>query len=67
MIQYRVHHGGLMRCCLASLDEAMAARTEPPAEGETLHCKYHDDNGGMIFRNGAWEWNRPAMPWGETK
>jgi hypothetical protein len=60
MIEYRVRHGGLMRCCLASLQGAMAERTEPLQEGETIFCKYCDpNNGGMIFRNGAWEWNRP--------
>lgn len=59
MEQYAVRHGGLMRCCLASLGAAMVAATEPPKEGDTMHCKYHTDNGGMIFRNGAWEWNKP--------
>lgn len=50
-----------MRCCLASIDDAMVAATDPPKEGDTMHCKYHNqDNGGMIFRDGAWEWNQPA-------
>lgn len=59
MIKVQVRHGGLMRCCLATLDEAMAARDVMPVEGETMPCKYHAENGGMIFRDGAWEWNRP--------
>ncbi len=56
-MNYLVRHGGLMRCCLATLDEFMATKDEPPEEGDTLRCKYHCDNGGMIFRNGGWEWN----------
>lgn len=61
MLEYRVHPGGLMRCCLKSLDSAMAARADPPIEGETMHCQYCSDNSGMIFRDGAWEWNMPPM------
>lgn len=64
--QYRVRHGGLMRCCLQSLDDAMAAAPEPPKEGDTLHCRFHDDNGGMIFRGGAWEWNQPPLKFAAT-
>jgi len=52
---YHVRHGGLMRCCLASLDEAMVAAEHPPKEGDLLQCKYHDGE-GMRFRDGAWEW-----------
>jgi hypothetical protein len=60
MSEYPLRPGGLMRCCLASLDEAMRERAEPPQEGETMHCKYcKPDNGGMIFRDGAWEWSNP--------
>lgn len=58
--KYLVRHGGLMRCCLLSLDDAMVAAAEPPKEGDTLHCKYHEsEQPDMIFRNGGWEWNRP--------
>jgi len=56
---WAVRQGGLMRCCLATLDEAMEARTMPPNDGDVIHCKYHADNDGMIFRAGAWEWNQP--------
>jgi hypothetical protein len=59
--KYLVRHGGLMRCCLLSLDDAMVAAELPPKEGDIIHCAYHDDNGGMIFRNGGWEWNAPAL------
>lgn len=54
--KYRVRDGGLMRCCLATLDAAMAEAAEPPKEGDTLLCKYCKGD-GMRFRDGAWEWN----------
>jgi hypothetical protein len=57
--QYRVRHGGLMRCCLASLDDAMVAATEPPKEGDKAECRYCKDSYGMRFRDGAWEWAKP--------
>ncbi len=57
--KYEVRIGGLMRCCLSTLEDFMARAKEQPKEGDTLLCRYHCNNGGMIFRNGAWEWNRP--------
>lgn len=59
--RYRVRQGGLMRCCIASLDEAMEAATEPPKEDDRLQCKWCGKlgTGAMIFRDGAWEWDRP--------
>ncbi len=58
---YSVRQGGLMRCCLASLDEQMAERLErgdgPPQEGDKVSCRLCPD-GNMIFRSGAWEWDR---------
>lgn len=56
--KYQVFHGGLMRCCLATLDEAMVAAEVPPKDGDKLQCKYHDGY-GMIFSGGAWRWNKP--------
>ena len=56
--KYQVRHGGLTRCCLASLDDAMVAVTEPPKEGDTASCKYGCEKDGMIFRDGAWEWSK---------
>jgi len=53
-----VRIGGLLRCCLASLDEHMARATEDPKEGDKLECHYcKSPAGGMIFRNRAWEWD----------
>lgn len=57
---YKVFHGGLMRCCLATLNEAMHEAVDAPQEGEVLPCKYHPEDNSMIFRDGAWRWNRPA-------
>jgi hypothetical protein len=55
--QTPVRPGGLMRCCLATLNEHMAGRCEAPKEGERLGCRYCKNvGGGMIFRGGAWEW-----------
>jgi hypothetical protein len=58
-IEYVIHHGGLMRCCLATLDEAMEAAEVEPQEGEVLKCKHHPYDEGMIYLRGAWRWNRP--------
>jgi hypothetical protein len=58
---YRVKHGGLMRCCLATLDDAMVAAVRPPTEGDTLRCAYCKDEYGMVFTNGAWQWNAPSV------
>lgn len=55
---YRVRHGGLMRCCLQSLDDAMVEAIEPPKEGDTLRCKWCKDEDGMVFHAGAWQWAR---------
>lgn len=60
-MKYTVNQRGLMRCCLASLDEAMQQANRPPEEGDAVHCRFHTDNGGMIFRGGAWMWNNPDV------
>ncbi len=52
--------GGLMRCCVETLREAMWKADTPPKEGDTLTCKYcGSKDGNMIFHNDAWEWNSP--------
>jgi hypothetical protein len=59
-VPYRVRPGGLMRCCIETLTEAMKNATTEPKDGDTMLCAYcKPENGGMIFRDGAWEWNRP--------
>ena len=56
MIDYLVRTGGLMRCCLASLDEEMEKATEAPKEGDIASCKYCSGKNQMVFRKGSWEW-----------
>lgn len=57
---YRVRQGGLMRCCLLTLDDAMAELIKiylpQPAIGERVSCGYCSD--WMIRADdGAWEWD----------
>lgn len=56
---YRVRHGGLLRCCLQSLDDAMVEAAEPPKEGDTVRCKWCKDEYGMVFKDGAWQRAHP--------
>lgn len=56
---YKLRHGGLFRCCIASLDEHMAQANAEPKEGDTLRCRYCKDEYGMIFHDGAWQWAKP--------
>ena len=58
---YKVRHGGLLRCCLQSLDDAMVAATDPPKEGDTLDCRWCSGEFGMVFRDGSWEWAAPKQ------
>ena len=46
--------GGVMRCCIATLDERVA-RDREPQEGEKLPCNWCSS--GLIYRDGAWEWD----------
>jgi hypothetical protein len=47
-----IRHGGLMRCCLLTLDTYEG----PETEGAVLRCKSCSDS--MIVMNGCWIWNR---------
>lgn len=59
MIQERVRTGGLMRCCTMTLAEYLEGAEGPSEEGQVMDCKYeHPGNSNLIFRHGAWEWNR---------
>lgn len=57
-----IRHGGLMRCCVQSVDENDKTRTVEPKEGDLLRCTYcregHEPP-NMVFRDGAWEWRGP--------
>lgn len=46
----RVRIGGLMRCCILTLE----TRNVPAYEGERIECVHCA--GGIVFRAGAWEW-----------
>lgn len=47
--------GGLMRCCLATLNGSESLKEE---DGEILPCKYCSSS--MVFAKGIWGWNHPA-------
>jgi uncharacterized protein (DUF1810 family) len=44
--------GGVMRCCVETLNTTQVREVA----GEVLKCKYCSSS--LIFRDGAWEWNR---------
>ena len=50
------HIGGLLRCCLASIDDAPEGK-----EGDVIGCKYHSDPDEPVakFSDGAWRWVGP--------
>ena len=52
-----IRPGGLMRCCVQTLNELPADRVD--REGEVLKCNYCE--GWMRFCKGAWEW-MPEAP-----
>ncbi|HEY6110031.1 MAG TPA: hypothetical protein VIV56_14125 [Gemmatimonadales bacterium] len=59
----RIYTGGLMRCCLETLQE----RTEPAEDGERQPCKYCSSSAVFTveqYRNdpsvrGMWRWDSP--------
>jgi len=57
---YGIKHGGLMRCCLKSLDDEMVHRKDYHqvfgAEDEILKCRWCDSE--MIYKEGYWQWNQ---------
>lgn len=57
---YKVHHGGLMRCCLHSLDLDIQKRIEESdalvcVEDEIIKCRYCREE--MIYKDKTWRWN----------
>lgn len=50
--EWLVRQGGLMRCCLATIDNS----TEPASEGKVKHCLYCSSS--VVLKDGAWEWKR---------
>lgn len=56
MNEHKLRPGGVMRCCIATLE--IRTTKGPPEEGETLPCQWCSS--GLIYRDGAWEWDRDA-------
>jgi hypothetical protein len=54
-ISYRVAQGGLMRCCLSSLDEHIL-NNGPGDDGDRVACAYCKDT-WMIREGGTWRWD----------
>lgn len=60
--RYRVNQGGLMRCCLESLDVYMeerngAGRDSDGNDGDIADCRHCSSS--MIRADGTWKWNQP--------
>lgn len=50
-----VRIGGLLRCCIATVEASEIKKA--PKEGDILKCRYCSDQ--MVWKDGAWEWDRP--------
>lgn len=58
--EYRLAQGGLMRCCIESLDRQVRAMTERPTDGMKLDCEFEKPgNENLILDGFTWRWNRP--------
>lgn len=60
--QTKVAQGGLMRCCLATIDEYVATHADQsPKFGLILDCKYEKPGNAQVVldTSGIWRWNRP--------
>lgn len=59
---YQVRQGGLMRCCLGSLDSALhelAMNDLPvPSVGTVIGC-FHCKERMIKAEDGVWEWDHP--------
>jgi hypothetical protein len=58
MHEHNLRPGGVMRCCIETLSKHIGRQPEtvPVAEGDRLGCLYCSS--GLIYRDGAWEWDR---------
>ena len=57
-----VRQGGLMRCCLATINETY----DVTEVGDMLDCKYENPGNKnlIVADDGVWEWNRPGASTG---
>lgn len=56
-IEVKLNSGGLFRCCVETACMDAEKRNTEPQEGERLTC-IHCKKETMVYRHGAWEWNR---------
>ncbi len=59
---YRVRHGGLLRCCLESLDNQLVAAETEPDKGTVLTCEFCHKPTLLRAPDGTWEWSKPQWP-----
>lgn len=52
--------GGVMRCCIHTLDEVENVEGFVQDEGTVVPCKYCKS--ALWVRDGAWEWHRDYKP-----
>ncbi len=57
----KVYHGGMMRCCTATLSEVRADATDTPKDGDVIGCKWCKSS--MIWRGDGWRWNQEDAKW----
>jgi ribosomal protein L37AE/L43A len=55
--KYSVRHGGLLRCCLESLDKQLSEADVEPAVGTVLTCSFCHNPELVRAADGTWEWN----------
>ena len=50
-----ISHGGLMRCCLVTIEELPDTEY---VDGTVIDCKHESaGNKNIILKNGVWQWN----------
>lgn len=59
----RIYIGGMLRCCIATLQEKLASQKEPSKEEDTIKCKHCSS--WMVFQIGAWRWDMDSLRDGE--
>jgi hypothetical protein len=58
MGETKISIGGLMRCCIGTLDESDLDREVH--SGDVVHCKWCKSS--MILEEGLWRWYREIYP-----
>ena len=55
---YKVHIGGLLRCCLATLEELDELGQLPTEAGSLVTCKYCKQESLILEDDYVWRWSR---------